>query len=246
MRSTSTLLLRRSMGNALAEDYIDWATECLTQGQDSPSLRVLAGLHPRWERHEVEQYFQGTCRELGIAAIPADAPPRETARLVQEVYRGGKISADEAVRMMADLYTRSAYSDPVLSIWFEIEEELSLQGSGHEGCFYSPELLEHLEETVEREFALFSQAVALPLPPGFNRFIRCSRCSAIGPPKLKHRSATDAIKAGIRGAWAKPALWATCEHCGSFDYRGISDPDVREDYFLRLESAQLEDRSQDR
>lgn len=238
LKSTSGLLLKRSMGTAAAEDYVAWAVERLCEDLDTPSLRILAGLHPRLERHDIEPYFLKTCRELGLEVVSQSVPPRETGRLVQRVFRAGEISAEEALQMMCSLYRRAEYSDPLLSIWFDIEEELSLRGSGHEGCFYSPEFLDPLEEAVRRELVLFSRALAIDLPPGFDRFIRCDRCAFIDAPKWEHRTATDSFRSKMPWVHPKPSLWATCSRCGSFEYHSIRDPNVRMEYFSQLEKEQ--------
>jgi len=221
--TNETLFLRRFMGDDIPEDYVEWAVQLLCEGFDSPSLRILAGLDLKFQRDEIEPYFTETCKELDIDIPPRVQEPRATARLIKNL---GKLSAEAVIRMMADLCKKSGYSDPLLQVWFDIEEERSLKGSGHEGCFYPPEKLESLDEVVRQEWDLFVRASRLDLPEKFMRFIRCDKCGYIGKPKLKHKLLLSIL--GLE--------YPTCSRCGSFDYHNMIDPEVRDDYFRRLEN----------
>lgn len=234
--TTLSLLLNRSMGFALPEDYVQWAMERLCEGLDSPSLRILAGLNTRFERDEVEPYFKKSCKELEIEMPASGVEPRKTAELVKRAYDLGDISAEDALRLLAALYQESDYSDPLLAVWYGIEEELSLLGSGHEGYFYPTEALDCLEEVLEREWLLFTRALRLKLPQGFGRFIRCDRCGHIGESRLKHRTLTAKLKAMLPWSRPKPPMWNSCRACGSYHYHSMTDPKVRDAYFNQLES----------
>lgn len=236
--TTDTLLLKRVLGSAQPEDYVQWAVDLLCEGVNSYHLRILAGLDLRFEREEVEHYFMKTCTDLNIEAAPEDVGPRLAAGLVRKTYDQGAVSAQTALRMMADLYKISEYSDSLLAIWYEIDEELSLRGSGHEGCFYPPEALDSLDETFDREWALFERAAALSLPERFFQYIRCDKCGHIGEAKFSHKTFWDRCRAKFAFFRSKPALWAACRACGSHDYRTMADPRVRDDYFQRVESEQ--------
>lgn len=223
------------MSLARPEDYIEWAVERLSEEIDSPSLRILAGLNPRFERDEVEPYFLQTCKELDIQPPSEFASPTECARLINRAYRQLEMTAEAAIRMMAALYQRSGYSVSTLWVWNEIEEELALTGSGHEGCFYPPEALASLEDVFEREWSLFDRGTRLSLPVDFNRYIKCTKCGHFGEPLLKHRTRRDKIRAAIPWLRRKPPLWHCCKVCGSYEYRTMADPEVRDAYFKQLE-----------
>ncbi len=79
----------------------------------------------------------------------------KTVGLVKRAYDLGEMSVEVALQMMASLYQKSKYSDPLLVVWYNIEEEFSLRGSGHEGCFYPPDALDSLEGVFEHEWKLF-------------------------------------------------------------------------------------------
>jgi hypothetical protein len=47
------LLVRRAPAQAQPEHYVEWAARRLTAGDDTASLRILAGLSSRWDREEI-------------------------------------------------------------------------------------------------------------------------------------------------------------------------------------------------
>jgi hypothetical protein len=236
--TTDSLLLKRIMGTALPDDYVDWAVARMCAGLDTPNLRILAGLNIDFERDEIESYFKRTCAELNIETPPQMGEPRIAARFVKRAYDLGEMSAEAAVYMMSTLYQKSGYKDSLLAIWYDIEEELSLRGSGHEGCFYPPKELDLLGGVFEREWLLFTRALQLELPPDFMGFIKCDQCEHIGASRLKHRTLLARIRAVIPWYLPKPPLWHSCTSCGAYEYHGMVDPLVREVYFKRLESEQ--------
>lgn len=170
---TNTLLLNRSMGLATPESHINWAVERLCEGVDSPSLRILAGLNVLLERDEIEEYFTKTCKELNIDSLLKLAEPRKIAYLVKKNYDLEEMSVEAALYMMAELYQKSEYSDPLLSVWYELEEELLAREDGNGGYFYPPDAIDSLENVFKREWALFERGLRLDLPEAFIRFIQC-------------------------------------------------------------------------
>lgn len=235
---THSLMLKRALGSAFPGLYVDWAVERLCDGSDSPSLRILAGLNPKLETSEIEQYFRKSCHELNIDCVDQAEEPRRSAGLVRRSYDSGDTIAEEALYMLARIYVDTDYSDPLLAVFLEIEEELSLRGSGHEGCFYPPDDLVDLDKVLENEFALMEDARRLELPKGFLRFIRCESCGRIGESRFRHKTLGDKLKALIPGIFPRPALWHTCPKCGSYDYMTMMDPRVRREYYNRLKSEQ--------
>lgn len=234
--TTETLLLNRGLGFAVPQDYVSWAVDRLCEGDDGQALCILAGLNVELDREDVERYFRESCAELGIEVPSEPEIPRDSAVYIQQGYERGELTAGTALGMMEALYSQSGYSDPLLAIWLYVQEDLSLKGSGYEGCFYPPELLEDLDALFEREWELYRRAAALELPEGFLNFIECSACGHVGKPVWRQRSVIDGIKACFSGR--KPPQSASCSECGSFEYCGITDPRARDRYFTRIEGEQ--------
>ncbi|MGD1940570.1 MAG: hypothetical protein ACFB0G_04610 [Leptolyngbyaceae cyanobacterium] len=220
---SETLWLYRRMSYAIPEDYVEWATQRLCEGQDSPSLRVLAGLEPKLERDEIKPYFIKACTELSLEMPLKAEEPRTTAEVIRKIYGLSNLPPERAIDMMTELYQETNHSDPILSVWFEIAEELSLKGSGHEGCFYPLAEFNSLDEVVKKELALFARASRLALPEDFMAFIKCDRCGYIGQSKIECK--------------LSEANWHTCRRCNSSDYQRMTSPKVRDDYFQQIESS---------
>ena len=166
---TDSLMLNRTLGSAHPKQYVDWAVERLCDGLDTPSLCVLAGLNPKLETEEIETYFQKACAELEIDFMRPAEESRRAVGLIRRSYELRDITAEAAFHMLARLYEHSDYSDPLVGVVYEIEEELSLRGSGHEGVFYPPDTLADLDDALATEFILFNAAAAIDLPKAFTR-----------------------------------------------------------------------------
>ena len=122
---------------------------------------------------------------------------------------------------MYRLYELSEYLDPLLGLWFAMEDE------------FFPEEMESLEEWIDREWELFDRAVGLELPDELHRLVRCERCRHIG---LRTRptffaSARVCLTQGYMAADTMP--WV-CAKCGDTHFKNMANAEVQEDYFSRL------------
>ena len=238
--NTELLLLDRALGRLEAEDYVAWAVARLVAGDDTPDLRVLAGLVPKFDREEVEKYFLRTCMQLAIDVPNLTASWwRDAAKHIRRLFDAGKLSATQVVDRMAQLYVDSGYSDPLLGVWYNIAEELAwLNAYETSAGFWYPHPLGDLNAVVRHEWSLFDLgALDSEVPAKFAAFIRCEDCGHIGEPVLRRKTFLDAISSVLPWVRLKPPLWVTCSRCGSFDYRSITDPEVRADYFARSETS---------
>ena len=238
--NTDQLFLDRALDLAADEDYVAWAVARLVAGDDTPDLRVLAGLNPRFDRQEIGKYFLRACQELSIELPDLSSNrPRDAAMLIRRLFDLGVLSAEHVVGRMARLYEESDYSDPLLDVWYFIDQEMSLRGTPEEAYLsYYPHGLSDLDAVVRREWQLFEWGVVgSQVPGGFTSFTRCEDCGHIGMPVLKRKTLLEAIKARLPWVRPMPPIWAACRRCGSFNHRSISDPEVREDYFARSEGS---------
>ncbi len=218
------LLLDRWMGFARGEDYIAWAVDLLVAGQDSPSLRTLAGLNPTHERNDIEGYFLRSCEELGLGPVEFPDNPRDAVPLVRRLYRSGVLSPKETMRRMCWLYEISEYSDPLLGLWFALDDE------------FFPEEMESLEEWMDREWELFDRAIGLDLPDELHRFVRCEQRRHIGPRARPSfiASLPFLLTRGYKPADVQPPK---CSRCGSSRVMSMGCAEVQDDYFSRLQEG---------
>jgi hypothetical protein len=229
--TTEFLLLRRVLGRARPEDYVDWAVHQLCRDVDSLSLRILAGLNVHFDRDEIESYFRRTCRDLGLTDVEAKPAPREIVRMIRRAHDQGQLRADDTIDMMADVYESSEYKEELLAPWYSMREELAWG----EGYSYPPAALVTVERAINREWSLFDRAAKLDLPPGWLRRSRCEGCAHVGVSHVRGPSTLARVLAAVTGrqCWSR----AVCEECGSDKLLSLSDPDARTAYFDELESS---------
>jgi hypothetical protein len=223
------LLLRRALGHARPEDYVEWAVDSLCDGADGPNLRILAGLSTRFDRDEIEHYFRLTCAELRFDATPGTLPPLQTALLIRKAYERGDASAVEAVHMMADLYQSFNHSEELLAPWLSMSDGIDWK----DDYFYPPAALASLDDAVRREWSLLDRAITLCPPHGWLRSAHCVHCGHVGDLALKPVSVVASIVALV--ALKTPRQLAVCAKCGSARHRWLGDPDARSAYLDQLE-----------
>ncbi|HEY6726673.1 MAG TPA: hypothetical protein VI197_21715 [Polyangiaceae bacterium] len=230
--NTETLILRRALGYARPEEYVEWALALLCADIDGPNLRILAGLNLRIERDDVEEYFLATCRELGVPAdsVNADAP-LPTAKLVQEAFCRGDVSAAEAIRMMADLYRRSEQREALLSPWMWLRLTLD----SDRARWSSTEALAALEDTVRREYSLLERSLAVPLPRGWMRHSWCRDCNHVGELALVPATLVDRFLRLVGARSATDSI--VCASCGSRNHRSLCEREVHLEYLDYVEGA---------
>jgi len=67
--STRAIQGARALNYSPDERWVDWAVRLLTEGADTPSLRIMAGLRPPFHYFEVTQLLDRTLDELGVPAL---------------------------------------------------------------------------------------------------------------------------------------------------------------------------------
>jgi hypothetical protein len=65
MAELTVILAKRNLRFSYREELIEWANRLLETGEDTRSLRILAGLQ-RDNQTEAEQYLRSTLLELAI------------------------------------------------------------------------------------------------------------------------------------------------------------------------------------
>lgn len=223
-------MLRRALGYAQPEEYVDWAVQLICADVDGPNLRILAGLNLRFDRGDVEQYFLLTCGELGLQPISPNATPLQKAALVHAAFSRRDLTAAEAINMMADLYRSSERSEALLEPWMWMREELNWG----DGYLYPSQALSSLDEAVRREWSLLERARAAHLPTAWRQQSWCQDCDHVGDLTLTPLTLVARVLrfVGLRSATAS----IVCERCGSSHHRRLGDPDVRADYLDHLEN----------
>lgn len=235
--TTDILFLRRCLGETTGEDYIVWAVEQLCGADDTPSLRILAGLNPALDRDEIEEFFLKACSELNLEAPKLDSSIGDRAVQLHAAYARGDLSARALVRVVAGLVrspdnhssVEEARDRMALAFWMDMEGELALAGTDYEGTLYPVTLLSRLDDAVRREWELFEHARRINLPPNFRYYVMCVSCGHVGSPGWRNPSFLRVI------LQQSPLVRTACSACGSTQCRSMSEPEVRSEYFARLE-----------
>jgi len=227
--TTESLLLRRALGRARPEDYVDWAVDQLGRDVDSPSLRILAGLNVRFDREDIDRYFRSSCDELGLRDLPEATPPLDVAAMIRRAYDQSRIRAEEAIDMLADVHETWEYQEPLLQPWHSMRQELSWRT----GYSYPPAALESVERAVATEWSLLDRASRLTLPAGWMKLSRCEHCEHVGP----LRPLNPSLLRRLLAALTQPASshGARCEDCGSQQLTQLTHPDARAAYLDTVE-----------
>jgi len=102
----ATAALRWAIGRMPAEELVDIATEALVRGEDSPSLRLLAGLH-RNDYWAIKQAFEDTLDELSIPLLDEqDALWRLARHFAQQIVDGEIAPLGGAAQIWAEISNR--------------------------------------------------------------------------------------------------------------------------------------------
>lgn len=227
--ATELLLVRRALGRALPEEYLEWAAEQLSRDRDGANLRILAGLSARFDRDEIEAYFQRASIELGLTGLTAGTSALETAHMIQRAYAGARLSAEESVEMMADVYQTWDHAEELLRPWYGMREALETR----DDYSYPLSALDSVDEAVRREWSLLERATKLRLQPGWLDWSRCDDCAHTGPIRVVVPSFLARLLGSVTGR--ETPCRAACGRCGSERLESLQDPRARSAYFDDLD-----------
>ena len=91
------LLVRLTETAVTADSIVDWATDALMAGEDTPSLIILAGLPQDCSLFEATPYLDKTLAELGIVVPPPTELRRAYVGTVSRALLAGRITSDDAL-----------------------------------------------------------------------------------------------------------------------------------------------------
>lgn len=121
------LLVVRSSGRAIMEDYVEWALSELESGLDTPNLRILAGLAQPLYSVDVERYFKRTLADLKIELPSDDLFLRQyVCQLARDIVSGA-MSPTEGCRKIVGLWFHLDHT-PELRNWDVLEDDLYVYG----------------------------------------------------------------------------------------------------------------------
>jgi hypothetical protein len=112
------------LGLQILQDWVDWADEAIVAGFDSQSLRILAGLQPPYDDHEIHRLSNKAFIELNVAPLKKeDCISYYIASLLRQVS-AGQVSQRNALGKLRELYWATGQK-AVLSDFFRLYHALT-------------------------------------------------------------------------------------------------------------------------
>ena len=105
------------LGLQVLQDWVDWADESIVAGYDSPSLRILAGLQPPFDDHEVNRLAKKAFAELKIVSLTKDNCSPFCIEPILRKATQGKLTKKEALEKLKDLCLATGYGKPFMNFY---------------------------------------------------------------------------------------------------------------------------------
>lgn len=105
MLTTAEIVALRALNSPIDVRWIDWAQSMLTEGYDTPTLRILAGELSPFDAWEMRPMVDQTLSELGVALVydVQDAIVQLATIRSQQIV-GGTMSQAEALSELARIH----------------------------------------------------------------------------------------------------------------------------------------------
>jgi len=152
--SIATVFGRRAMNRVTAADYVEWATETLAGGQDSPNLRILAGLDERGSVFEAEEHFNRALRELQILEPDEAGKLRAYACDLARQILDGTLTAEAGVKALYQVCLFTGYASGFM-VWIYLDDALDSIRSGNYPHTYETATAANYDDIVKMEAKRF-------------------------------------------------------------------------------------------
>jgi hypothetical protein len=120
-RALAIIFGERAMGRMPGEKIVEWAVSELVRGNDSPHLRVLAGLSKPFHWSEVDALFRKALEELGIEEPGYEAALWEYARQAARDVLDDRITAPGACQLLSSLRDDLGSAKELLE-WVQLDQ----------------------------------------------------------------------------------------------------------------------------
>ncbi len=108
--STSAVRAWRALGRPPNQQWVDWAVQRLVAGDDTPSLRILAGLTGPFDQIETDQLADNTLAELKIEPLGRDDAVSAYATELLEDLLNGHQPTDTVLKELGSLCVDASYN----------------------------------------------------------------------------------------------------------------------------------------
>jgi hypothetical protein len=152
--SIATVFGRRAMNRVTAADYVEWATGMLTDGRDSPNLRMLAGLDERGSVFEAEEHFTRALRELQIPEPDETGKLRAYACDLARQILDGTLATEAGVKALYQVCLVTGYARPFM-VWLYLDDALDSIRAGDYPYTYETATAANYDDIVKTEAQRF-------------------------------------------------------------------------------------------
>jgi hypothetical protein len=148
--STAVIFGRRAMIRITAGDYVDWATGMLTEGHDSPNLRMLAGFDEHGSVFEAEEHFSRALRELQIPEPDTAGKLKAYACDLARQILDGRLAPQAGVKALYEVCLATQYARPFM-VWLYLDDALDDIKAGSHPYTYQTATSANFDDLVKME-----------------------------------------------------------------------------------------------
>ncbi len=116
------LLIRRYEQSGGPEEAVEWATELLELGFDTPNLRILAGLDPKPDSADVERHLQLVLEELACDGWTETQTRAAYALVMAKRIVAGDVPPVDGCRAIYSSVARPFQYPTELSAWVHLDD----------------------------------------------------------------------------------------------------------------------------
>jgi hypothetical protein len=110
-------------GSSTGDDYVLWASDALTQGHDTPTLRRLAGLDTPANWFQAHEMFEQVVGELGVPLPTSDEARRAYLAAVALAIVEGRTSPEEGLEVIHRAVVSPLQHPADLQPWCDLCDE---------------------------------------------------------------------------------------------------------------------------
>lgn len=227
--------LTRIFALEIIENYIDpdqcihWAERLLTGDNDTPSLRILAGLDSKnTDSSEIRKFFFQSLSELGITAPDRNTALTKFSNSILEELLDGQIEHTKALSFLTGCYYST--EDFKFQGWWLLSQVLSE--------YQADELSkDEINEMINEEARLFKEFQGITIPDRFQEMIFCDRCDYFGLPteeRVHFKWLPKILYRLIFRRW--PHRATVCPRCKSYHITYSYEQEGRRRYLNRIKT----------
>lgn len=221
----------KTLSKPYEQACIDWAEQLLINGNSSDNVLILAslGLDKSPERNEVDKYFERALQDLGETEPEYfDAIKRYALELCHMALEDS-LSQDDAVNLLAEIYSCTHYDYGIFSIWTDLLDELYLLEN--EGGYYShPELTKSNKSGyIDKQLRHFIILLNSKLPQDFVHLSIDEECNKLVKASWQRKTRVSAFRNFLQVLKIlEPQYCIECLVCGSTHIVRLQTVEARE------------------